>query len=284
MTFHGVTIGIPVILNPLFKEFGIRPTYLISNEVMDDSACLNVLDALSDVELGTHLHGEYVPPANIDGGIEGTITSEMQWEYGYLLEKQKLVTLTEKFRSVFGRKPRSFRAGRFGAGPQTGRALLELEYDIDSSVTPHISWESRFGTTNPDFRSCPEFPYHIADDGNLFTQGTSRLLELPVTIVKLPEAPGQPQWFRPWISGPDALAAIVEHVVQSNQNASIPRPLVMMFHNMEVFPGASPYPQTIADVDSYIGSLQQTFKFASQFNILPLTMSEYFDYQGIPGK
>ena len=282
LTFHGVTIGIPIILQPLFREFGVRPTYLVSYEVMDRPECVDVLQAQPDAELGTHLHGEYVPPGEIPQPIDGTLTSEMQWDSGYLLEKAKLATLTEKDAGVFGRRPRAFRAGRFGAGPDTGRCLMELGYAIDSSVTPHLSWESRLGYANPDFRACPELPYRIGADGNLFTPGTAPLLELPVTLAKLPQAPDQPAWFRPWISPRDTLASIIDHVARGNQDLDVPRPLVMMFHNMEVFPAASPYPQTILDVDAYVGALRHTFTLIEEYGLVPMTMSDYFDQRVDP--
>ena len=197
ISFRGVTIGIPIILQPLFREFGVRPTYLVSYEVMERPECVDVLLAQPDAELGSHLHGEYVPPGEISGTLDGTLTSEMQWEYGYPLEKAKLTTLTDKFAQVFGRSPRTFRAGRFGAGPATGRCLMELGYAIDSTVTPHLSWESRLGYVNPDFRDSPELPYRIEADGNLFMPGSAPLLELPVTLVKLPRHPSSPLGFAP---------------------------------------------------------------------------------------
>lgn len=277
LSFRGITVGIPIILDPLFKDYGVRPTYLLSQEVMENPACVEALRSLTDSELGTHLHGEYVAPANIVGDLGGTITSEMQWEYGYALERQKLTTLTDTFVSCFGFRPRSFRAGRFGVGPHTGRALLELGYDVESSVTPHLSWPSRLGTHCPDFRACPEMPYRVAESGNVFETGGSRLLELPITILQQAGDPARPLWFRPWYSSMEVLAAIVEHVIAGNQRAETPRPLVMMFHNMEIIPGASPYPQTIADVELYARMLRHTFDRAVSLGAVPMTMAEYFD-------
>jgi len=73
LSFTGVTVGIAEKLHPLFARFGVKPTYLLSSEVMSDAASVEVLRSLEGAELGTHLHGEFV-------GNEGAprTTSEFQ--------------------------------------------------------------------------------------------------------------------------------------------------------------------------------------------------------------
>src|SRR4029077_1486953 len=104
------------ILHPLFREFGIRPTYLINNVVLEDHESTEVFKSLpGDYELGSHLHGDFIEPGKIHkdySGKDGLVNQcflEPEVEYG------KLKNLTALFTERFGYSPVSFRAGRFSA-------------------------------------------------------------------------------------------------------------------------------------------------------------------------
>ena len=281
LTFRGVTETIPGRLQPLFARHGIRPTYLLSPEVMTHPESVATLRSLRDVELTTHLHGDYIVPKIKTWDFAGSITDEMQWEYGEELERAKLATLTEMFQQQFGRPPLSFRAGRFGAGPHTGKILQELGYLIDSSVTPHVCWTSRRGVKRPDYRGYPEMPYTLGPEGDLAQGGTGGLLELPVTILPAGTVPGldspDPIWFRPWYSDADTLSRVLEWVLAQPPVNGVCRPLVMMFHNVELLAGASPYPQTEAEVQHYLDMLARVFELAARRGVKSCTMAEYHE-------
>lgn len=280
LTFRGVYDVIPDLLQPLFAEFGIRPTYLLSPEVMCDTECCLVFREINNAELGTHLHGDYIVPQIKTWNFAGSLTDDMQWEYSSKLERAKLETLTELFIQQFGFHPTSFRAGRFGIGHSTGRWLRELGYLVDSSVTPHIIWTSRNGKNFPNFKYAPEFPYRIGTGGDIWEIGKSGLLEVPVTVLK----PGkigsliknEEIWFRPWFSNSETMCNIISYVVKQSILEGRCRPLVMMFHNVELVPGASPYPQTDSDVMNYLDILKRTFEFAEKMGIKSYTLSEYY--------
>lgn len=281
LTFRGVTEAIPDRLQPLFARFGIRPTYLLSPEVMTHPGSVAALKACRDVELTTHLHGDYVVPQIKTWDFAGTTTDEMQWEYGAELERAKMATLTEMFRQQFGFQPLSFRAGRFGAGPHTGRILQELGYRIDSSVTPHICWTSRRGEKRPDYRRHPEMPYTLGPEGDISCPGTGGLLEVPVTILPTGTVasnnPAEPIWFRPWYSDADTLCRVLDHVLAQPPVNGVHRPLMMMFHNVELLAGASPYPQTAAEVQRYLDMMARVFELAERRGVKACTMAEYAD-------
>jgi hypothetical protein len=186
LSFRGVTDSIPRRIQPLFERFGVRPTYLVSSEVICHPESVAVLASLQNVELSTHLHGDDMTPRIKTWEMAGGVTDQMQWEYDEDLERSKLETLTDLFRQQFDRQPLSFRAGRFGAGPHTGRILKDLGYVIDSSVTPHVCWTSRTGEKRPDYRNFPEVPYLLDADGDISRPGKGGILELPVTVL----APG----------------------------------------------------------------------------------------------
>lgn len=281
LTFRGVTETIPGRLQPLFARFGIRPTYLLSPEVMTHPESVATLRSIRDGELTTHLHGDYIVPKIKTWDFAGSITDEMQWEYGHDLERAKMAALTELFRQQFGYQPVSFRAGRFGAGPHTGKILQDLGYRIDSSVTPHICWTSRHGEKRPDYRGYGEMPYTLGFEGDIARPGTGGLLELPVTILPTGAVrannPAEPVWFRPWYSDADTLCRVMDHVLAQPPVNGVARPLVMMFHNVELLAGASPYPQTEGEVQRYLDMMARVFDLAGRRGVKSCTMAEYAD-------
>jgi hypothetical protein len=282
LSFRGVTEAIPALLQPLFARFGVRPSYLLSPEVLADDACVKTLRSLKDAELGAHLHGEYIGPEPQTTSLPGSITLAMQRDYPPEIERAKLAMLTALFRERLGYSPTAFRAGRFGIGHGSGRWLAELGYLVDSSVVPHEFFATPSGKSLVDFRACPERPYWAGHDCDLFSAGTSPLLEVPVTVLAdgvLPSArplwpnaqPGGPTWFRPWYSDEETLGEIVRRVAAEPQ----PRPLVMMFHNVELVADASPYTRSASDVRRYLELLAVAFTTARAAGFVPLTLSEY---------
>jgi hypothetical protein len=242
--FAGVHDGIARRLHPLFRAFGVTPTYLLSPEVLRDTASVDCLAHLPGAfELGTHLHAEYVGP-DADDEAESTM---FQAALAPGVERAKLEALTELFIDGFQRRPRSFRAGRFGIGSASLPILADLGYEVDSSVTPLLDW-SRTGAGGPSFVEAPLVPYRPdpARPGRRAPPGEGGLWEVPVTIragwwqrvpVLGPRLPRR--WLRPtWGTGRN-LVALARRVLREASD----RPVVLnvMFHNIEVVAGASPY-------------------------------------------
>lgn len=289
LAFRGVHVGIGERLQPLLRGLGARPTYLISPEVLADDAAVELLRGLKnkgDAELGAHLHGEYIGPGPAVETLPGSRTEAMQADYAPEVERAKLAALTELFKIRVGSRATSFRAGRFGVGPATGRFLAELGYVVDSSVTPHVRWRD----AGPDFRGCPELPYFVGENHDLWTPGGSRLLEVPVTVLAagcVPDArpvwasepTREPTWFRPWYADEASLQAMVRRVADAP-----PRPLVMMFHNVELVADASPYTRSEADVERYLGMLRIACEAALAAGFVPATLSEYAAWWASEGR
>lgn len=275
LAFRGVTEVVPGILTPLFARWGIRPTYLVSPEVLTHGPSVEVLAAAPDAELGTHLHHEYVAPRVPTWDFGGTLASGMQRELPEWLEREKLQTLTALFRHAFDASPRSFRAGRFGAGPASAGILGALGYTVESSVTPHVQWTTASGAKVPDYRRAPELPYQIAVGSDVTVPGAGPVLEVPVTILPSTTPGGDARWFRPWSSDAAQLERIVNEVAAQAPESGMRRPLVMMFHSCELVAGASPYPQTVSDVQRFIGQIEHALDCALRAGAVPMTLSEY---------
>jgi hypothetical protein len=112
--------------------------------------------------------------------------STYAYEYSPELVHQKLATLTRILEDTFETKMTGYRAGRFGFDGASARALIDLGYLVDCSVTPGVSWKAHpglpTGNGGPDFTGCPDKPYFV-DLDDIRRPGDSPLLELPVTIV-----------------------------------------------------------------------------------------------------
>lgn len=268
LSFRSVLEGIPERLQPLLKEVGAVPTYLLAVEVMEDTQCVQALTRLEGRhELGTHLHAAFVEPQRKYLDYGGVNSPDFQCHCPPEIEFNKLENLTTLFRDRFGYGPKTFRAGRFGAGAHTVRSLERLGYTVDTSVTPCMRWSHPAGDV--DFRAAPDQPYFpayhdLARDGGR----ARRVLEIPVTIRKrwLKGA----RWFRPWFSSlTDMKAVALETLRRHREHRTVV--LNMMFHSMEVTPGATPYPQNEPDVRRFLDDIhavlcwcqQEGFEFAA---------------------
>jgi hypothetical protein len=262
LTFQSIHEGIPNRLQPAFAEVGAVPTYLLTVEVLENPACTSQLKALSGAfELGTHLHAALIEPVKKYSDYAGVDSPDFQCAYPADVEFQKLFNLTQLFSDNFGYKPKSFRAGRYGASAQSIDSLERLGYTVDSSVTPHMKWTEPNATV--DFRRAPEQPYFPAQgtiDHAATTPIKGRILEIPVTVK--PRFLRGPHWFRPWFATVEQMKEIVNYHLKKYRH----RPVVvinMMFHSMEVIEEASPYPQTRDDVARFIDDMQAALQWCA---------------------
>jgi hypothetical protein len=263
-SFAGVEVGIRQRLDPLFRRYGVKPTYLVSPEVMRHAPAAETLSALpGSCELGTHLHAEYVDPA-CDDDAE---TTTFQAALPPALERSKLQALTDLFARAFGRAPRSFRAGRFGIGRASFGILAELGYTVDSSVTPFVDW-SAAGLGAPSFASAPVGPYR-PDPEEPSRPGGSPLWEVPVTVRPSVwrSIPGlgrvaRQRWLRPSWGSARALVRLARRVLAETPSGGAPAVLNVMFHNIEVVPGASPYARTEDQAQAILRRLAALLAFA----------------------
>ena len=96
---------------------------------MLDEKSVNVFKSFEEnVELGTHLHSEFIDP---DSNFSTKDTTLYQKDLSYKNEKEKLFNITELFKKTFGYGPKSFRAGRFGISKDTLKILENLNYKVD---------------------------------------------------------------------------------------------------------------------------------------------------------
>lgn len=292
-TFRSVLEGIPKVLQPIFNTYGVKPTYLLSPEVIESDKCVEVLSNLCGTyELGTHLHGEFIEPLRKDCPSR---TDELQCFYSSRTEERKLSNLTKLFKEKFGYRPLSFRAGCFGISGRTIGFLESLGYLVDSSVTPHVGWSHNGKII--DFRTCPQDPYFPSYD-DVCQQGTAKLLEVPVSINqrlfdksylkylgplnfgkirKLAKKIAGEIWLRPSYSTAREMIGLIKKRIMKGNNPTI---LNMMFHSVEIIPAASPYTQTEKEVKKFLKRMVAVFEYLQNEEIEYITLSEVYNLSG----
>lgn len=262
------------LLMPLFNKYGIKPTFLLSPEVIKDEGSVLLFKSLPNVELGTHLHEEFIAPnsnekTNRTKGIQALLEPD--------LEKEKLKNLTELFIKNFGYTPKSFRSGRFGSSPYTTKFLADLGYLVDSSVVPYTQKFYQKGYTL-NFWGKTTKPYFEKFDN-------SYILQVPLTLInpkyeKLPNLlqkeylkpkskvkkvlnklnyKPKTSWLRPYRENAEGMIAIADHVINKHFKDDQFSILNIMFHSNEILVNGSPYCKNEEEVNQFIGSLDQLF-------------------------
>ena len=284
------------------ERHGVRPTYLVSHEVMADveaRAQMVELAGRQRCEIGTHLHGFSTPP-------EKPLTADdrraipFAYEYPASVVREKLDYLTQLIEATFGRRPRTIRWGQWGLNGSLVPIMEELGYFVDTTVTPGIDWrdfsEERAATA-PSFVGAPLAPYSL-DRDDVRRAGQSSILEVPATVVyqarwhrPVHEALSRirlgrvsrrvrlaPRWLRPfpWVSG-EALFDVAQAAVRAGA------PLLnMMLHSSELLPGGSPYASTQADVDRTLANLDAFFGRLAARGLRSVGLEETFGLFGRP--
>lgn len=270
LTFENIEIGIARILHPLFQRYAVKPTYLISPEVLNDRRSVEVLKQLGGCELGAHLHSEYIEPQTKYADPAGTRSCEFPCNLPDELELEKIKSITGLFNERFGFYPKSYRAARFGADTDTLKWLAETGYKVDTSVTPQINWRPKGG---PDFRGFPAQPYWVEE---------GKLLEVPVTIDGkrfwlLPDKWFCYKWLRPSIMSGYEMKKLIDKITGESEESVV---LNMMFHSMEIIPKASPYVKSQTGQRRFLKKLKNIFEYLGDLDFESKTLVEI--YHGRP--
>lgn len=289
---------------PRFQElcdkYDIKPTYLVTSEVCEDSFAQELFSGYlksGKAEIGAHLHSWTTPPfLEKDGFRFNDVNHAFASELPDDLLNKKIKNLTEQIETSFGKRPLSFRSGRYGFNENVAGALAKNAYLVDSSVTPYTSWSSHKGipgaSGGPDFINNTPFPFRYNSDNY-------SLLEIPVTILptKFPlnksdkftryyfrnvskSTPlkvirkllfkNQPLWLRP--------LNYMEHGMFAeilDEAADIKLPFViMMFHSSELMPGGSGNFSDKEAIEKLYVLLENFFALLKDRSISSLTLTD----------
>jgi hypothetical protein len=280
-------------LHDFFLAHGVRPTYLITHPVAEDTASADVLARVVDrgeAEVGAHHHAWETPPCepgDVDRHVYALTLPQARFD-------AQLAALTTAIARRIGRAPRSYRSGRFGLAAAHVSSLERHGYVVDSTVTP-LFYEAHKG--GPDFVDAPLAPYFLSYDDPA-RPGTSDVLELPVSAALNRRVPrwverayaraprpyatkrllrlariAHVRWLRPSYSSADDMIAL------GRQLAGRGVPLLnVIFHSSEALAGGSPYNRTEAELSGFFDRLSRFLRFATgELGARPQTFSEVHD-------
>lgn len=279
------------------EGLGLRPTYFVDYPVAATDWSAEILRGLHETgraEIAAHLHPWNTPPLDEPFLPENTMMKNLD----VALQTEKLRTLWAALEVAIGQAPTSFRAGRFGLGPESVRALLALGFRVDSSVTPFVSWRDH--SNGGDFTRAPAGCYRIDADGPLdrpvaggglaevplscgFTRGpfgwrrvAHRMLSRPVLRpFKLAGIASRTGLIRRVIGSPETdsvedLLAMARCLVDAGTGM-----LHLFFHSPSLVPGLSPFVRSQADLRVLHDRIDQFVQGVSGFaEVEPATVDE----------
>ncbi len=252
-----------------FDRYGVVPTYAVDYPVASTPASVATLKVFLDAgrcDIGAHLHPWVNPPH------EETVDAFNSYACNLPrpLLQQKLAVLTQTIRESFGPAPAPYKAGRYGAGPETPPLLEALGYAADASVVPQTDFTADGG---PDFRGAPGQPF----------LATSRLLEVPLSVHFVGRlARFGPRLFQPLqrtrrlrLPGILARLGLLERLRLSPEGHDLDamvrqtraalargeRSLALTYHSSSLMPGGSPYARTLRERDQLLRTLAGFLRF-----------------------
>lgn len=283
----------------LCEGYGLKPTYLTNFEM---ATCPDFQEFGRDIlkrgtgEIGMHLHAWNSPPLI-------PLTPDDGKHHPYLIEypphimREKITFMTELLEDTFGVKMVSHRAGKWSFNATYAQILLEKEYQVDCSVTPHVSWQHVLGdpgqSGGTDYSHFPETAYMV-DPEDIRQSGNSPLLEVPVTIYQEPRQkrviekirgcfregslPWQALsrffppvlWLRPNGRNLNTMLQILRQASEKKRDY-----VEFMLHSSELMPGGSARFRRHADIESLYETLEILFSTAHG-TFKGATLAEYY--------
>ncbi len=280
-------------LQTLFDRFGAIPTYLVNWPVVtNENACRMIrnIHEKGRCEIGAHCHPWNTPPFAEEISGRNTMLCNLPEE----LVRKKMENLHEAIIGRFGFAPVCFRAGRWGMGGGAARCIEDLEYKVDSSVTPFIDWSKHEG---PDYSEAPALTYRFAPGDFPRESPGGSLLEVPATIGFLQHNFSscfavRKRFLRGALSRYhvigilDRLGVNSFRLLSPETNSSSDmirlagnfirtghRFLNMFFHSSTLLPGATPFVQNETQLESFLKNIERFLEFASDsgFEYAPLS-------------
>ncbi|MGC8657692.1 MAG: hypothetical protein ACP5U1_01330 [Desulfomonilaceae bacterium] len=275
-------------LDRLFLELGVRPTLLVSYQVVNKPDILKKINSLKArwaAEIGAHLHHWNTPPI-VPYEARPPVPSE-------LISKDLLEAKTRSLLNILSKEaqaPTSFRMGRFNLGPKMLQVLEVVGIKVDSSVSP---MRKSYGGAN---HICAPVDPYFPDSLNPVEQGMSPVLEVPVTILPISRwfsrrlhalserhfpANRVIEWLSmnigsiaaqpAWVNLPLAKAGVRLHDFRGGQC------VIIFFHSSELVPSMNPLNPTEEHVGKFIKRLHRFIKWLQQhYDAKCCTLSELY--------
>ena len=280
----------------IFDEFGIVPNYVIDYPIASQPLAIAPLKEFADsgrALIGAHLHPWVSPPheeaVNAFNSYPGNLPRE--------LEAEKLRRLTEQIELSFGMRPRTYLAGRYGFGRNTGAILEDLGYGVDISPAVPIDFSADGGPDYSGFNSHPFWfgrrrrllglPGSGGYVGALRAGGTSLYRRVTSPLMKRVKVAGVVARLRLLerirLSPEDYDEAEMQRLTTALLEDGV-RVFVFSFHSPSVMPGGTPYVRSAADLELFLGKCRRYFEFffrrLNGVAMTPLQVKSFLESEG----
>jgi hypothetical protein len=257
----------------VFDEYGVRPVYVVDYPIASQPHSVAPLKAIADsgrCEIGAHLHPWVSPPLDEPMSVRNSFPGNLPDD----LEARKLRQLTETIEANFGRRPKTYQAGRYGFGPRTAQLLEREGYDADLSASPGFDYSTEGG---PDYTDFDPQPFWFG--------ARRRMLEIPVTGAFVGFArhgargllsAGQRAGLR-WARVPAVLSRLgaiersrlspegFDHAAQRRLTKTLfdrgVRVFVFSFHSPSLMPGCTPYVRDERELARFLDNCRRYYQY-----------------------
>ncbi|KLI63162.1 polysaccharide deacetylase family protein [Aurantiacibacter marinus] len=260
----------------------VVPVYLVDWPIANAKLAADILKeplAQGMAEIGVQLHPWVNPPHEEEVTQANSFAGNLPAD----LEASKIGRLRDTIEANFGIAPLIYRAGRYGAGPNTAEILVEKGIAVDTSVRPKFDYTAVGG---PDYREHPVYPYWVDDEHTL--------LELPLTtsfwgMLRRQGDYIYPRlWRAPAMRGLLSKTGMLERVPLTPEGVSVEEairgidialddgaPLLMFsFHSPSLRPGDTPYVRTEQDLDNLYDWWRRVFAYLNQRGVKPSSVKD----------
>jgi len=264
------------------EELGVSPLYLVDWPIVQSDRAVNLIgDAIKrgKAEVGIQLHPWVNPPHDEEVNVHNSFAGNLPRE----LEVAKFPRLRDSIEEKFGAAPLSYRAGRYGLGPDSAQMLMNAGVAIDTSVRSNYNYSDQNG---PNYSKHPLEPYWVDDE--------KQLLELPVTTVFRGILRKQGKMLRwlpkplPTLASAMSRTGILEKIPLTPEGVTIAEALrgaemaiddglpiiVLSFHSPSLAIGHTPYVRNDEDLEALYEWLRLIYAFFAKQGIKSTTIAE----------
>lgn len=267
------------------EEHGVVPVYLIDWPIAECPQAAEVLRdpvAAGRAEVGVQLHPWVNPPFE----EEVTPINSYAGNLPEPLERGKFGQLRDLIAKNFGAAPLTYRAGRYGVGPNSLPILTDHGMRIDSSVRARFDYSASGG---PNFRDHPVRPYWL--------DRAAGLIEIPLTTVFWGPLRQQAHWLYPrmWriprLRGALARLGLMERIPLTPEGVTVEEALRgidiaidedlpilnFSFHSPSLAPGYTPYVRDADDLEAFYDWWRRIFAYLELRGVKPAAPSAILD-------
>ena len=251
--------------------FGIRPVYAVTYPIAtqaDGVAALREIHASNRCEIGAHLHPWVTPPLEEEVNARNSYPGNLPRD----LERRKIEVLARAIEENLGVRPRSYKSGRYGFGPNTADALAELGFRVDLSPLPAFDLSEDGG---PDWTDATPEPRWLRP-GLLTVPATSAFVgfarskapelhrlahSAPLAWVRAPSLLSRTGALERLMLSPEGF--LPDHHVRLTRSLLDQGVRVFSFtlHSPSLRPGCTPYVRTERDREKFLDACRRYFEF-----------------------